>query len=183
MATLIKINGENVSRLHVKGASEIVLSKCKYFLNKDGNVVELSKERIDELIKKVVERMASEGLRTLCIAYRDFDSNHNQDDFENETRAINDLTCLCIVGIEDPVRPEVPDAIRKCQTSGVCVRMVTGDNLNTATSIALKCGIIGPGDDYLILDSKEFNKRIRGKSNRRKKKKEIAIQFFLNFFF
>ena len=66
------------------------------------------------------------------------------------------------MGIEDPVRAEVPDAISKCQTSGVVVRMVTGDNINTATSIAMKCGIIKPGDsDYLILESKEFNKRIR----------------------
>jgi P-type Ca2+ transporter type 2B len=57
----------------------------------------------------------------------------------------------------------VPDAIQKCQTSGVVVRMVTGDNINTATSIAAKCGIIAPGNDegYLILESKEFNRRIR----------------------
>ena len=55
----------------------------------------------------------------------------------------------------------MPDAIRKCQASGVVVRMVTGDNLNTATSIALKCGIIKPGDNFLIYESQEFNKKIR----------------------
>jgi Ca2+ transporting ATPase len=80
---------------------------------------------------------------------------------EDEEEIIKDLTFLCIVGIEDPVRTEVPDAIRKCQTSGVVVRMVTGDNINTATSIAMKCGIIKPGDDFLILESKDFNKRIK----------------------
>lgn len=55
----------------------------------------------------------------------------------------------------------MPDAIRKCQKSGITVRMVTGDNVNTARSIALKCGIIKPGDDFLVLDGKEFNRRIR----------------------
>ncbi|XP_017482339.1 PREDICTED: plasma membrane calcium-transporting ATPase 1-like, partial [Rhagoletis zephyria] len=55
----------------------------------------------------------------------------------------------------------VPDAIRKCQRAGITVRMVTGDNVNTARSIATKCGIIRPGEDFLVLEGKEFNKRIR----------------------
>ncbi|KAI0243151.1 Plasma membrane calcium-transporting ATPase 4 [Lamellibrachia satsuma] len=55
----------------------------------------------------------------------------------------------------------VPSAIRKCQRSGITVRMVTGDNVNTARSIALKCGIIKPGSDFLVLEGKEFNKLIR----------------------
>ena len=74
---------------------------------------------------------------------------------------MNNLTCLCIVGIEDPVRPEVPEAIRKCQRAGITVRMVTGDNVNTARSIAMKCGILNPGEDFLVLEGKEFNKRIK----------------------
>lgn len=61
--------------------------------------------------------------------------------------------CLCVV--------KVPEAIRKCQKAGITVRMVTGDNINTARSIAFKCGIIKPNDDFLILEGKEFNRRIR----------------------
>jgi Ca2+ transporting ATPase len=56
---------------------------------------------------------------------------------------------------------QVPEAIRKCQRAGITVRMVTGDNINTARSIATKCGILKPGDDFLILEGKEFNRRIR----------------------
>jgi|SRR6218665_1526037 len=56
---------------------------------------------------------------------------------------------------------KVPDAIRKCQRSGITVRMVTGDNVNTARSIAQKCGILKQGEDYLVMDGKEFNRRIR----------------------
>ena len=86
----------------------------------------------------------------------------SEPDFENEERIIQDLTCIAVTGIEDPVRDEVPDAIRKCQRAGITVRMVTGDNINTARSIATKCGIIKPSDDFLVLEGKEFNTRVRG---------------------
>lgn len=76
---------------------------------------------------------------------------------------IANLTFLGIVGIEDPVRPEVPPAIRKCQNAGITVRMVTGDNVNTARSIATKCGILRPGENFLVLEGQEFNRRIRDK--------------------
>lgn len=56
---------------------------------------------------------------------------------------------------------QVPDAIRKCQRAGITVRMVTGDNINTARAIASKCGILQPGDDFLCMEGKEFNRRIR----------------------
>lgn len=59
------------------------------------------------------------------------------------------------------MRAEVPEAIRKCQRAGITVRMVTGDNVNTARSIAMKCGIINPGEDFLVIEGKEFNKRIK----------------------
>lgn len=82
-------------------------------------------------------------------------------DLENEHRLICKLTLIGIVGIEDPVRPEVPGAIKKCQKAGITVRMVTGDNVNTARSIAIKCGILKPGDEFLVMEGKEFNIKIR----------------------
>jgi P-type Ca2+ transporter type 2B len=119
--------------------------------------------------------MAHDGLRTITIGYRDFVRDHmkinqkhlgpnEEPDWDDEDDIVDNLTCLCVVGIEDPVRPEVPDAIAKCQKAGITVRMVTGDNIDTARSIAIKCGIIRPGDDFLILEGKEFNKRVRDKN-------------------
>ena len=178
MSTIVKIE-EGHYRVYSKGASEMVLSKCKYFLDKDGNVTPMTQDKFDELIKSVVEVMASEALRTICVAYRDvkykaaaekeddgtyYYESASPPDWNKEEDVIKDMVCICLTGIEDPVRDEVPDAIKKCQTSGVVVRMVTGDNIATATSIALKCGIISPSDDFLILESKEFNKRIRDSS-------------------
>lgn len=60
-----------------------------------------------------------------------------------------------------PRPAQVPDAIAKCKRAGITVRMVTGDNINTARAIATKCGIVTPGDDFLCLEGKEFNRLIR----------------------
>uniref|UniRef100_A0A2H1W8X0 Calcium-transporting ATPase n=1 Tax=Spodoptera frugiperda TaxID=7108 RepID=A0A2H1W8X0_SPOFR len=168
MSTVIPYKGGY--RLYTKGASEIVLKKCAFIYGHEGRLEKFTRDMQDRLVRQVIEPMACDGLRTISVAYRDFvpgkaeinqvhiDQEPNWDDEDN---IVNNLTCLCVVGIEDPVRPEVPEAIRKCQKAGITVRMVTGDNVNTARSIAIKCGILKPTDDFLILEGKEFNKRIR----------------------
>lgn len=59
------------------------------------------------MVKKVIEPMASEGLRTICLAYRDFSVSDGEPDWDSENDILTGLTCICVVGIEDPVRPEV----------------------------------------------------------------------------
>ncbi|XP_075406594.1 plasma membrane calcium-transporting ATPase 2 isoform X13 [Tenrec ecaudatus] len=159
MSTVIKLPDDSF-RMYSKGASEIVLKKCCKILNGAGEPRGFRPRDRDEMVKKVIEPMACDGLRTICVAYRDFPGSP-EPDWDNENDILNDLTCICVVGIEDPVRPEVPEAIRKCQRAGITVRMVTGDNINTARAIAIKCGIIHPGEDFLCLEGKEFNRRIR----------------------
>ncbi|XP_033990936.1 plasma membrane calcium-transporting ATPase 2 isoform X2 [Trematomus bernacchii] len=159
MSTVIKLP-DGSFRMYSKGASEIVLKKCSYILSEVGEVRVFRPRDKDEMVKKVIEPMACDGLRTICVAYRDFSSDP-EPDWEDENSILNDLTAICVVGIEDPVRPEVPDAILKCQQAGITVRMVTGDNINTARAIAIKCGIIHPGEDFICIDGKEFNRRIR----------------------
>ncbi|XP_012965826.1 plasma membrane calcium-transporting ATPase 2 isoform X6 [Mesocricetus auratus] len=159
MSTVIKMPDESF-RMYSKGASEIVLKKCCKILSGAGESRVFRPRDRDEMVKKVIEPMACDGLRTICVAYRDFPSSP-EPDWDNENDILNELTCICVVGIEDPVRPEVPEAIRKCQRAGITVRMVTGDNINTARAIAIKCGIIHPGEDFLCLEGKEFNRRIR----------------------
>ncbi|XP_058639815.1 plasma membrane calcium-transporting ATPase 3a isoform X4 [Onychostoma macrolepis] len=146
--------------LYSKGASEILLKKCSFILGRDGEVRAFKARDKDEMVKKVIEPMACDGLRTICIAYRELPADP-MPDWDNETDIVSNLICITVVGIEDPVRPEVPDAIKKCQRAGITVRMVTGDNINTARAIAAKCGIIHPGDDFLCMEGKDFNRRIR----------------------
>uniref|UniRef100_A0A8C8HW99 Calcium-transporting ATPase n=1 Tax=Oncorhynchus tshawytscha TaxID=74940 RepID=A0A8C8HW99_ONCTS len=160
MSTVLK-NADGSYRMFSKGASEILLKKCCKIMTANGEAKVFKSRDRDHVVKKVIEPMASEGLRTICLAYRDFPPADGEPDWENETDILTGLTCLCVVGIEDPVRPEVPDAIKRCQRAGITVRMVTGDNINTARAIASKCGILQPGDDFLCIDGKEFNRRIR----------------------
>ncbi|XP_072237992.1 plasma membrane calcium-transporting ATPase 2 isoform X6 [Leuresthes tenuis] len=159
MSTVIKLP-DGSFRMYSKGASEIVLKKCNYVLNEVGETRVFRPRDKDEMVKKVIEPMACDGLRTICVGYRDFPGNP-EPNWDDENNILNDLTAICVVGIEDPVRPEVPNAIQKCQRAGITVRMVTGDNINTARAIAIKCGIIHPGEDFLCIDGKEFNRRIR----------------------
>ncbi|XP_042239395.1 plasma membrane calcium-transporting ATPase 2-like isoform X3 [Homarus americanus] len=173
MSTVIPRDGGY--RIYTKGASEIVMKKCSFIYGKDGKLESFSRSMQDRLVREVIEPMACNGLRTISVAYRDFvrgkaDINQvhieNEPNWEDEDNIISNLTCLCVLGIEDPVRPEVPDAIHRCQRAGITVRMVTGDNINTARSIASKCGILKPGDNSLILEGKEFNRRIRDASGK-----------------
>ncbi|CAG0896564.1 unnamed protein product [Cyprideis torosa] len=169
MSTVIQKPGGGF-RVFTKGASEIVMKKCSFIYGRDGKLEKFTKDMQDRLVRDVIEPMASDGLRTISIAFRDFVSGkaeinqvhyEQEPNWEDEEGIINNLTCICVVGIEDPVRTEVPEAIRKCQRAGITVRMVTGDNINTARSISMKCGILKPGDDTLIMEGKEFNRRIR----------------------
>ncbi|KAF5288510.1 hypothetical protein FQR65_LT12015 [Abscondita terminalis] len=169
MSTVIPRQGGGF-RLFTKGASEMILNKCAFIYGHDGRLEKFTRDMQERLLRQVIEPMACDGLRTISIAFRDFvpgkaeiNQVHidNEPNWDDEANIVTNLTCLCVVGIEDPVRPEVPDAIRKCQKAGITVRMVTGDNINTARSIATKCGIIKPNEDFLILEGKEFNRRIR----------------------
>ncbi len=173
MSTVIE-RPDGMIRMYTKGASEIVLKKCKTILNRNGDTIPFYTVDYDRLVQTVIEPMACDGLRTICVAYRDFPPDRLPD-WDDEANVVDQLTCVCICGIEDPVRPEVPDAIAKCRNAGITVRMVTGDNVNTARSIALKCGIISPNDSFLVLEGKEFNRRIRSRPDGEVNEKAILF--------
>uniref|UniRef100_A0A915DAQ6 Calcium-transporting ATPase n=1 Tax=Ditylenchus dipsaci TaxID=166011 RepID=A0A915DAQ6_9BILA len=157
-------------RVYAKGASEIILSRCKYMLGSGGKVLPFGEHDFSDMTRNVIEPMASDGLRTIGLAYKDFvphDAAENEVlidgdiHWDDEESIREGMTMIALIGIQDPVRPEVPDAIAKCQKAGITVRMVTGDNINTARSIATACGILKPGSDFLALEGKEFNARVR----------------------
>ncbi|KAJ8400188.1 hypothetical protein AAFF_G00398820 [Aldrovandia affinis] len=159
MSTVLK-NPDGSFRMYSKGASEIILRKCSRILDGAGEARIFHPKDRDEMVRKVIEPMACVGLRTICLAMREFPGD-TEPNWDHENEILSDLTCIAVVGIEDPVRPEVPAAIEKCQKAGITVRMVTGDNINTARAIATKCGILLPGEDFLCLEGKEFNQHIR----------------------
>ena len=171
MSTIIPLEETGGYRIFTKGASEIIMSKCAFYLGDGAQIEKFSKMARERMVRDVIEPMARDGLRTIAIAYRDFvpgKAEINQVHFEkeppiwdDEDKIVDNLTLVCLVGIEDPVRSEVPEAIRQCQKAGITVRMVTGDNINTARAIATKCGIIKPGDGSLVMEGKDFNLAIK----------------------
>ncbi|KAA0198336.1 Plasma membrane calcium-transporting ATPase [Fasciolopsis buskii] len=175
MSTVIKeSDNPKTFLMFTKGASEMVVKYCSWFLDAQGIPRAFGQSDQENLTVSVIEPMAGESLRTICVAYKRIivgGTSHMPNDmvvreepnWDDEEHLLNGLTGLAIVAIEDPVRPEVPAAIRQCQKAGITVRMVTGDNVNTARSIAAKCGILQPGENFLVLEGREFNKRIRDK--------------------
>jgi magnesium-transporting ATPase (P-type) len=101
--------------------------------------------------------MANNGLRTFTVAYTDLDSLEAWDN-ENPSVEKTPLTVIAILGIQDPVRAEVPAAVATCKRAGITVRMVTGDKKETAAHIATTCGIYDPTDpkNSMIMTGAEF---------------------------
>jgi magnesium-transporting ATPase (P-type) len=132
-------------RLFSKGASETVLADCAFYTDTDGQPVPLTSEKRLEL-EEMIYAMADRALRTICIAHKDYDSYRDlPDDWSTVSPDANDMVCDAIVGIMDPLRPEVREAVATAQNAGVMVRMVTGDNIHTAKAIARDCGILREG--------------------------------------
>jgi len=153
-------------RLHVLGAAERILSGCVDYLNLEATPSPLSSQKKDD-IDSFIASMGSDGLRTITVAYRDVDG---EIDFE-ATNADGDLTfdeggltLICIVGIKDPVRKGVPEAVDTCKNAGIKVRMVTGDSKNTARAIALECHILDEDYDkeWGVMEGVEFQKLTGG---------------------
>ncbi|KAG2309441.1 hypothetical protein Bca52824_029189 [Brassica carinata] len=146
MSVLIALPGGG-ARAFCKGASEIVLKMCENVIDSSGESVPLTEERITD-ISDVIEGFASEALRTLCLVYQDLDKAPSGD------LPDGGYTMVAVVGIKDPVRPGVREAVQTCQAAGITVRMVTGDNISTAKAIAKECGIFTEGG--LAIEGSQF---------------------------
>eukprot|EP00891_Asterochloris_glomerata_P007553 jgi/Astpho2/7553/e_gw1.00115.5.1_t len=131
-------------RLYNKGAAEMVLAKCTHVLDTTGCVVPLNSAACEQLEATITD-MASRGLRTLCLSYRDIGADEVEGLGSLEEPPNKQLVCCAIAGIKDPVRPEVPEAVATCKRAGIVVRMVTGDNIDTARFIGRECGILKEG--------------------------------------
>jgi Ca2+-transporting ATPase len=126
-------------RYCVKGASETVLAACHSWHNGE-DVEEISGTKRGELLDSISE-YAENGLRALVIAYADEVNAPPQ--FADKEPDWPPLTFLALIGIEDPIRPEVAGEVERCKTAGIAVRMVTGDIKAVAMAVAKKAGIYG----------------------------------------
>ncbi|KAL0413657.1 UNVERIFIED_CONTAM: Calcium-transporting ATPase 4, plasma membrane-type [Sesamum radiatum] len=146
MSVLVMLPGGSL-RAFLKGASEVILGLCDKILGKDGDSVPMSEEQRKH-ITNVINGFACEALRTICLAFKDADKT------SEESIPENNYTLIAVVGIKDPVRPGVKEAVKTCLAAGIVVRMVTGDNINTAKAIAKECGILT--DDGIAIEGSDF---------------------------
>ncbi|KAH0896549.1 hypothetical protein HID58_046117 [Brassica napus] len=146
--------------VHWKGASEIVLASCRSFIDEDGNVAPMTEDKA-QYFKNGIEEMAGRTLRCVALAFRHYEAEKvpTGEELSKWVLPEDDLILLAIVGIKDPCRPGVKDSVQLCQNAGVKVRMVTGDNVQTARAIALECGILTSDADAsepTLIEGKSF---------------------------
>ncbi|KND87137.1 Calcium-transporting ATPase 2 [Tolypocladium ophioglossoides CBS 100239] len=168
MATIIKLPDSKLQcRVFIKGASEVLLSKCSRIIQdptEGCQVTEMSAQARQQLVDRI-ESYPGGTLRTICLAYRDLDLHQPslesgevdkvKTDFDLND-LLQDLVFLGVIGIQDPLRPGVPQAVSLCQKAGVTVRMVTGDNIETAKAIAKQCGILSDNESDAAMEGAQF---------------------------
>ncbi len=165
MGVVIKQNGGY--RLLVKGAAEIMLATATKTIT---NIYDKQYQATDMTVEEkegasaIIEEYAQHSLRTIGMLYKDFPQwppagakTLEEDPKMAEFADIfHEMTWIGVVGIHDPLREGVIEAVAQCQQSGVVVRMVTGDNLTTARAIASECGILRKDEDSIVMEGPKF---------------------------
>ncbi|MGB3650946.1 MAG: cation-transporting P-type ATPase [Rivularia sp. (in: cyanobacteria)] len=137
-------------KIYVKGSVEALLSRCSGMINLEGHPIPLEKSQIEKAVQVMTER----GLRVLAFAHKVVNSHQHSidhDDIETE------LIFLGLQGMIDPPRPEAIAAVHACQSAGINVKMITGDHVLTARSIAQRMGI-KKGEQVLAFEGRELAK-------------------------
>ena len=162
-------------RVFCKGGPEVVFKYVSKMFNKNGDVININEEDKERIMKQIIsETFAVKAYRTLLVAYREYSMDeyerlkdeNNGFSSESDREALeNDLTLVGIYALQDPLRDEIIPSVEICHRAGVNVRMVTGDNLDTAKAIALEAGILDPRNanlEYACMDGKTFREACGG---------------------
>ncbi|XP_027166323.1 calcium-transporting ATPase 12, plasma membrane-type-like [Coffea eugenioides] len=141
---LVRSNSSTrTTHVHWKGAAEMILAMCSNYYVRSGMLIDIDGEEKKQL-ETIIQGMAGRSLR--CIA---FACKRLTEESQLKCQHLPDtgLTLLGFVGLKDPCRPEVKAAVESCRKAGVSIKMITGDNIFTARSIALDCGILKSNED------------------------------------
>lgn len=166
-AVVVKL-ASGIYRVYAKGASEILLEKCSQTLEdtSQGEPAPIPLTQADrDMFNLIISSYAGQTLRTIASSYRDFEAWPPQGAVSKDDPKMADfnavhenMTLISIYGIKDPLRPTVIDALIDCRHAGVVVRMVTGDNIQTATAIASECGIFRPDEGGIAMEGPDFRR-------------------------
>ena len=175
MTTVYRTDDPTQLIVYVKGAPDLLLPSCGAIFGDQGKAQALDEGGRDRLKSGLLLRNATLGYRSLLLAYKMVAAyGFNVADYEGEEKLLeleSELIILGVVGIEDPLRDGVPKAVQTCHRAGITVRMVTGDDIEYAKSIAIKSGIISADEinpesenyrKYTCMMGAEFAKLIGG---------------------
>jgi Ca2+-transporting ATPase len=140
-------------RVYMKGGPDFCLGLCTHFLTAAGERQPLTETAKAEVMRTLTQ-FAEQSLRTMLVAFRDLTAM--RDEWKVAENVERELTIIGIVGIQDPLRPEVIHAVNNCRTAGVVVRMITGDFITTARAIAKECGILDEEQGETVIEGEEF---------------------------
>ena len=153
---------KNINYVFVKGAPDFLIPYCTRYINKTGSISKINSEFQDSLQETILD-FAAGSLRTILLAYKEVQTVP-----EDWNEIESDLIIIGMVGIKDPLRDGIPKAVKACHTAGVRVRMVTGDNKNTAIAIAKEAGILDTEwlptgeNDCTVMEGKDFREFVGG---------------------
>ena len=168
MTSVIKLKDPNHFRVYVKGAPDILLASCTSG-QKDDKIIKFEAADRNEVKARTLGLFSDKGYRSILLAYKDIDAarfDKNMEESKLFEFLRSELTLIAVIGIQDPLREEVKAAVRKCHDAGVTVRMVTGDEIIYAKTIAVEAGIINEADknrnDYTCMEGNKFCEEIGG---------------------
>ena len=169
MSTIVK-NDNGKYYIYMKGAPEVVLSSCEYYLKPNGDGVNQISNNDIKRFKDMTTKFSSLTLRNLAIAYKEVTLDEIKEFKESKaiTSHLNyaieqrNFTLVGIAAIQDALRPGVPASVALCHSAFVKVIMITGDDERIAEAIARNAGIINNHEDYLALTGSDFISRIGG---------------------
>ena len=161
MTTIHKDNDKIIQ--FTKGAPDEILRRCTSVCE-NGSIVQLNDEKRAEILSKN-KNMADRALRVLAVGFKNLENEPT----EATSEALeNELTFIGLVGMIDPVRPEVKLAIEECKTAGIRPIMITGDHKDTAVAIALELGIITDASQAITgaeldeISDEDFKTKVEG---------------------
>ena len=162
LMSTVHVNGSGFIQ-YTKGAPDVLIGKCAYYIDSDGRRVPMTDEYRAEILR-ANKAMADRALRVLACAERVWDAKPVN--FEPETLE-QELCFMGLCGMIDPVRPEVVDAIAECREAGIRPIMITGDHIDTAVAIAKELGILTDGSEAITgaqlneMSDEEFEQKFK----------------------
>ncbi|EOX94624.1 ATPase E1-E2 type family protein / haloacid dehalogenase-like hydrolase family protein [Theobroma cacao] len=158
----VRKKADETIHVHWKGAAEMIVAMCSQYYESNGIIRPMNEDGRSR-IETIIQGMAASSLRCIAFAHKQVSAEEMEydDDRRKTHQRIKEggLTLLGIVGLKDPCRPGVKKAVEACQSAGVGIKMITGDNVFTAKAIATECGILRPDyqeDSGEVVEGNEF---------------------------